>query len=205
MNVTIFSLGPLSTNGYLLDNGKEAVFIDPGGKPEDVLQKLEQDGLTLTHVLNTHLHFDHVYGNTALHKATGAVIMANPKDEFLLGTEVGGGGFMGFPEVDKFEYTHLEEGEARFMDELCNVLATPGHTPGSLSFHFPESKVVFVGDLLFERSIGRTDFPGGSMDELKDAVRSKIFTLPPETVVHSGHGSPTSVGDEALHNPYFQG
>jgi hydroxyacylglutathione hydrolase len=83
------------------------------------------------------------------------------------------------------------------------VLSTPGHTPGSLSFHFPESKIVFVGDLLFYRSIGRTDFQGGSMETLLRSVREQIFTLPGETVVYPGHGPETSVGDEKVHNPFF--
>lgn len=205
MNVTIFTLGPLSTNGYLLDNGTEAVFIDPGGDPKDIIQKLEHDGLKLTHILLTHVHFDHTYGAAALSKATGAKILADPKGGALLDTELGAGGFMGLPEIEKYQFEPLEEGETTFLGEPCTVLETPGHCPGSLSFYFPESQVVFVGDLLFERSIGRTDFPGGSLDELKASVRNKIFTLPQETVVHSGHGSSTGVGTEALHNPYFQG
>ena len=88
--------------------------------------------------------------------------------------------------------------------KLLRVLSTPGHTAGSLSYYFPAAKCVFVGDLVFYRSIGRTDFPGGNMEQLLDSVRTQIFTLPPETELHAGHMLSTTVHDEMLHNPYFR-
>lgn len=205
MQIQTFSLGPLMTNGFLLSNNGKAVFVDPGGDPAQVVSRIESDGLDLTHIIITHLHCDHIYGSVALAKATGATILANPEDEFLLQTEVGGGGLMGLPMVETFEYEHLGAGSTEFMGLKCEVLATPGHTPGSLSLYFPDAGAVLVGDLLFKRSIGRTDFPGGSMDELMRSVRERIFTLPAETIVYSGHGPQTTVGDEAAHNPFFNG
>lgn len=205
MRIDTFSLGPLMTNGFLLSDGGKAVFIDPGGDPAAVLSRLEADGLALTHVVVTHLHCDHIYGGAALARATGAPILANPEDDYLLETEVGGGGLMGLPKVETFEYQPLPPGKTEFLGRPCEVFATPGHTPGSLSLYFPDAGAVFVGDLLFKRSIGRTDFPGGSQDALVASVREKIFILPPETVVYSGHGPETTVGDEAAHNPFFTG
>ncbi|MBU1001784.1 MAG: MBL fold metallo-hydrolase [Proteobacteria bacterium] len=204
MDIRSYALGPLMTNGFLVRNGPEALFIDPGGDPALVLEDIRKQGLSLKQIVITHLHCDHIYGAAAMAKATGAPVLAHPKDEFLLGTEVGGGGLMGLPLVDDFPYGPLQPGSARFLGLEVEVLHTPGHSPGSVSLYFREQGVVFVGDLLFKRSVGRTDFHGGSTATLMDSVRDKIFTLPPETVVYSGHGPETTVGDERLHNPFFQ-
>ena len=110
---------------------------------------------------------------------------------------------MGFPRTPSFSFTPLQEGELTLLGVTCRVLATPGHSPGSLSFYFQDLGAVFVGDLLFYRSVGRTDFPGSSEQELIRSVRSKIFTLPKETVVYPGHGPETTVGQEKLNNPFF--
>lgn len=206
MQIRSFPLGPLDTNCHVAWNGTLAVAVDPGGDPAEVVDFLKANNLTLTHILNTHLHFDHIYGNQALHAATGAPILACAKDAYMLDSELGSGGMWGFPKVTPFAYETIDEGEYTFMGLPCLVLHTPGHTPGSLSFFFPDGlgvPAVFVGDLLFYRSIGRTDFPGGSMADLTKSVTRKIFTLPGETVVFSGHGLETSVGDERLNNPFF--
>lgn len=205
MDIRTFLLGPLSTNGYLVSEGGEAVFVDPGGDPAPVVEALSREGLTLTHILVTHLHCDHIYGCAALAKATGAPILAYEKDDFLMDSEIGrGGGGFGLPPVRPFAHENLAPGTTRFLGLPVNVLHTPGHTPGSLSFHFPEQGVVFGGDLLFKRSIGRSDFPGGDGNQLLESVRRELFTLPDETVVYSGHGPWTTVGDERMHNPFFQ-
>jgi glyoxylase-like metal-dependent hydrolase (beta-lactamase superfamily II) len=204
MQIKAYMLGPLQTNGYLMSNNGRAVFVDPGGDPAEVVSDINAQGLKLEYILNTHFHFDHVLGNAALAEATGAKIVANPKDKYLLGDGIGGGGMMGMPKVDDFEYEPISEGDMEFIGLPCKVLETPGHTLGSLSFYFPDAGAVFVGDLLFFRSIGRTDFPGGNMDSLLEATRNKIFTLPPETTVFSGHGPKTNVADEKNHNPFFR-
>ena len=203
MDVQTFPIGPLQTNCYLACLGDKAVAVDPGGDPAPLLIHLKQEGLSLTHILNTHLHFDHIFGNHALQRATGAPILACDEDAFLMQTELGKGGVWGLPQVDDFEFTPIEPGKHTFLGTPCEALHTPGHTPGSLSFHFPEHKVCFVGDLIFNRSVGRTDFPGGDFDTLKNAVIEKIFTLPDETRLYSGHGDATTVGQEKLHNPFF--
>jgi len=205
MELKTFHLGPLQTNCYLLCGDGEAVAVDPGGNPAAVLEHLERAGLTLTHILNTHLHFDHTYGNRELSEATGATVYASRDDLVLLESWLGRGGDMGLPLVDEYAVTPLAPGTHTFAGFECRVFATPGHSPGSLTFHFPAAGAACVGDLIFYRSIGRTDFPGGSLEQLKASVRSHIFTLPPETRLLSGHGPETTAGEEHLHNPYFQG
>ena len=203
LQVTAMPLGVLDTNCYIVHTEREATVIDPGGDADEILSFLGRNRLTLTTILNTHLHFDHIQGNADLVAATGAPVLASPRDGYLLGTELGGGGMMGFPRTPVFSFTHLDEGEQTFLGAVCRVLATPGHSPGSLSFYFAEIGSVFVGDLLFYRSVGRTDFPGSSERDILRSVRTKIFSLPEATVVYPGHGPETTVGAERLNNPFF--
>lgn len=205
MDIATFPLGSLQTNCYVLANGDRAVAVDPGGDPGPVLAHIKARGLTLTHILNTHLHFDHTAGNKALSEATGAPVLAHESDSSLLETWLGRGGDMGLPLITPYEWQPLEPGEAEFAGAACRVLHTPGHSMGSLTFHFPDAGAAFVGDLIFYRSIGRTDFPGGDLEILKRSVQEHIFTMPPETRLLSGHGPETTVGDERNHNPFFGG
>ncbi len=204
LKTKIFALGVLQTNCYLLHTQNEALVIDPGGEPDKLIRYLKDNSLDLQIILNTHLHFDHIQGNANLAEACGARILAPEADRFLMDTEVGSGGFMDFPETPAFDFEDLSEGAHSFAGHEYHVLATPGHTPGSLSFYFPELKAVFVGDLIFHRSVGRTDFPGGDMDVLIKSVRDKIFILPQETMIYSGHGPQSSILEEKQHNPFFQ-
>lgn len=201
--VTPMPLGPLDTNCYVVHSEDAAVVIDPGGDAHEILAFLAAGNLTVQAILNTHLHFDHIQGNADLVAVTGVSVMASSKDAFLLETELGGGGMMGFPRTPQFTFTSLEEGEMPLLGTTCRVLPTPGHSPGSLSFYFEELGAVFVGDLLFYRSVGRTDFPGSSERELLRSVRTRIFTLPEETIVYPGHGPETTVRQERLNNPFF--
>ncbi len=204
MNIRAIPLGPLQTNCYLLSADSRAVAVDPGGDPGPLLRILEQENLALERILNTHLHFDHTAGNAALAKATGAPIQASKREEAYLDKDVFRGGFMGLPAIEAYEFEDIAPGETRILGRRCVVLDTPGHSPGGLSFHFPDEKAVFVGDLVFQRSIGRTDFEGGSMETLLDSARRKILSLPDDTRIFAGHRDPTTVGEEKLHNPYFR-
>jgi hydroxyacylglutathione hydrolase len=203
MRVETFALGPLQTNGYLLAHAGRALFVDPGGDPRPVRRMLDNEKLALEAVALTHLHCDHLYGAADLAQAYGAPILASPEDAYLMDTELGAGGFMGLPLAKEFAWEPLAPGPRQFLGLECQVLATPGHSPGSLSLYFPDAGAVFVGDLLFLRSIGRTDFPGGDLDALMASVRERIFTLPGETTVYSGHGPSTTVAAEMAHNPFF--
>ncbi|PIE68390.1 MAG: MBL fold metallo-hydrolase [Deltaproteobacteria bacterium] len=164
---------------------------------------MDEKGLKLTHILNTHLHFDHIQGNACLARLTGAPILAGSEDDYLMQTELGRGGMMGFPYTEPFTYQPLKGGEYRFLELDCTVFATPGHSPGSRSFYFPELQWVFVGDLIFYRSVGRTDFPGGDANVLRRSARDCILSLPEETVIYPGHGPETDVVSESLHNSFL--
>ncbi|CCH48534.1 MBL fold metallo-hydrolase [Pseudodesulfovibrio piezophilus] len=205
MEIKNFPLGPLQTNCYLLYDDSEALVIDPGGDPTQLTDFVKEHALTITHILNTHLHFDHTYGNKVLSERTGAPILCGEHDLPLLENELGRGGTFGLPEVEPYEAEIIEPGEHTFGNFSCTVFHTPGHSAGSLTFHFPDAQAAFVGDLIFYRSIGRTDFPGGDLEVLKNSVKEYIFTLPPETLLLSGHGPETSVADEMHHNPFFGG
>jgi glyoxylase-like metal-dependent hydrolase (beta-lactamase superfamily II) len=203
MRIETFALGPLSTNCFVLAHDGRALAVDPGGNPLTVLEFLAENGLELALILNTHLHFDHILGNRALNAATGAPILADPAGTVLMQSEIGRGGLMGLPIVPDFEFTELLPGETEFLGLPCRVLPTPGHAPGSLTFYFPQARAAFVGDLIFQRGIGRTDFPGGDLATLLKSVRERIFTLPGDTVLYPGHGPETTVDDERAHNPFL--
>ena len=204
LSVEIFHLGPLETNCYVVYTpADEAVVIDPGGNPAPVIAFLKARGLRLTHILNTHLHFDHIGGNAELQAETGAPVLACAEDGELLQSELGGGGFMGMPLTPAFSFEPLEPGPHEFLGETCQVLATPGHSRGSLSFYFSSLAAVFCGDLIFYRSVGRTDFAGGDETVLKKSAYTQILVLPENTVIYPGHGPATDVRDARENNPFF--
>ena len=202
-HIESFNLGPLETNCHVLSHQGQAVVVDPGGDPAEVLAYLLAQGLSVTHILVTHLHFDHIYGCAKLARETGAPVLAPEGDAGLMQTELGGGGMFGLPRVESFASAPAPLGQAVFAGLECLCLATPGHSPGSLTYYFPQAGAAFVGDLIFYRSVGRTDFPGGSSAQLKQSVLERIFTLPGDTVLYSGHGLETTVDSERTHNPFF--
>lgn len=199
MRVLTFPLGPLETNCYLLVEGSEAVAVDPGGDPAVVVKYLADNKLKLAAILNTHLHFDHVGGNAPLARATGAPIYLCKEDLFLL--QATSGTRFGLPPTESFDYQDMGPGETTFMGLRCTVIHTPGHSPGSLSFYFPDQGVLFSGDVLFYRDTGRSDLPGGSRPILEnETIRGKLYKLPDATVVYPGHGPETTIGVEKVEN-----
>lgn len=195
-------MGPLETNCYIVYSGKMAVVIDPGGQADELLDLANHEGLQITHILLTHLHFDHTYGVRALAEGTGAKTLASEKDRFMLQSEMGLGGMWGMPSVPKYDFAGIEPGDLKLECGMCKVLETPGHSPGGLSFYFDEIQAVFSGDSLFYRSIGRTDLPGGNQNTLLRSIREQLYSLPDETAVYPGHGLSSFIGDEKLNNPY---
>ncbi len=202
MDIKVFGLGPLETNCYVIVNENRAVVIDPGGDPAQVLEFLKKTGIKLDRILNTHFHFDHIFGNAELSAATGTAIYAADSGLSVLDTSVGNGSMMGI-QVPAFESKDIAVGTTEMIGLECTVLATPGHAPGSLTFYFPALESAFVGDLIFRRSIGRTDFEGGDTALLQKSVLEQIFTLPGNTALLSGHGPATTVSEEKNHNPFF--
>jgi len=198
------SVGPLQVNCFLVACAKtrEAMIVDPGEEGPRILRLAESNGLAIKKVVNTHGHFDHIGANQAVIEATGAELMMHEADLPLLQNarnhaEVYGLSVTPSPEPDKF----LEEGDSFTVGELSfSVFHVPGHSPGSICL-LSEGHL-FVGDVLFAGSIGRTDLPGGDFDALVEGVREKLFRLPADTTVHSGHGPDTTIGREKQMNPF---
>lgn len=146
MSYSVYPLGPLETNSYLVYKDGQAVVIDAGGDPAPILHDLRAKGLTLAAICLTHRHFDHMYGVATLVKETGAPVYSPVHDACLIGTESSDGGIWGFPPVPAFESRDLPTGPQVFGGMACTVLDTPGHTPGGVSYYFPDEKAVFTGD-----------------------------------------------------------
>jgi len=205
--VEILPVGLIQTNCYVVgcEETQEGAIIDPGGHPQRILAAVERHNLTIKYVLNTHAHFDHTEANGAVVEATGAPLAIHPLEIPLLEAS-GGAALFGLqaepgprPDVELEDGDELEIGTLRLQ-----VLHTPGHTPGHVCFYEPEEKVLFDGDVLFQRGVGRTDLPGGSWQKLIDSIRRVLFALPDETRVYSGHGGPTTIGEEKRLNPWLQ-
>ena len=204
MNLKRLVLGALETNCYLVwsDNG-EGIVIDPADKAEKILLALQQEKVSVTAVVLTHVHFDHLLAAEDVCAATGAPLYVGAGDEDALSNPQRNlSGWFGLgQEVVLKGATLLNEGDTiSFGNETLTVLETPGHTPGCICLHSTE--VLFSGDTLFQNSIGRLDFPGG--DE-RAMVRSlqRLLDLPESTKVYSGHGPATTIGNEKKYNPFL--
>lgn len=213
MEVKIFEFNPISENTYIAyDETKECVIIDPGcffqDEKELLLNFILDNELVVKHLLNTHLHFDHVFGNNFIYEQFKLETMANKGDEFLLEqlpTQLQMFGFTNedtrIPKVGKY----LNENDVvTFGNQRLIVMQIPGHSPGSIVFYNQEAGCVFVGDVLFRGSVGRTDMAGGNHKQLIDGIKEKLMKLPPDTVVYSGHGPLTTIREEARNNFYLQ-
>lgn len=198
------SVGPLQVNCFLVScpKTKETMVIDPGEEGPRILGLAEREGLKISQVVNTHGHFDHVGANQKVIEATGAKLALHEADLPLLQharrhAEVYGLTVNPSPEPDKL----LKEGDTLKIGEYSfSVFHLPGHSPGGICLLCEGH--LFVGDVLFAGSIGRTDLPGGDFDALVEGVREKLFSLPDETVVHPGHGQDTTIGRERKMNPF---
>jgi glyoxylase-like metal-dependent hydrolase (beta-lactamase superfamily II) len=200
-------VGLLQVNCYILgdEETKEAVVIDPGGNEEDILEVLNQHNLQLKLIIDTHGHFDHVDANLPLKEATGAAIAIHELDAMMLGKPSAEAMFFtgNRLRLSQADILLKEDDVLSFGPYRLKVLHTPGHTPGHISLVMEGHPYVYVGDLLFQGSIGRTDFPGGNFDHLIAAVRTKIFPLGDHYTVFPGHGPVTTVGQERKYNPFF--
>jgi glyoxylase-like metal-dependent hydrolase (beta-lactamase superfamily II) len=195
------------TNCYVVgaEPAGPGVVIDPGGDGPRIVAQVEEAGLAVEYVLLTHAHFDHVGAVPDVLQATGAQLALHAGDRPLL--ESGGGGArwgltlppMPAPDLALEDGQVLEVGDLRFQ-----VLATPGHTGGGVSFYEPQAGAVFVGDALFESGVGRTDLPGGDTATLMRSIKRVLFALPEETVVYPGHGPTTTIGREKRANPWVR-
>lgn len=206
LTLRTYILGDLETNVYLLVSGNEALLIDTPGGAEVIVDDLERDKLTLKGVVLTHAHFDHIIGMDALLARLPYLpeIYLNPIDQTLWDEHGLAPAFGLALRIEaRISYT-LHDGEVLTFDgHALKVLHTPGHTPGHISLYAPEIKSVFCGDTLFYRGIGRSDLPYGNEEDLFRSIREKLFALPDDTIVYSGHGPATTIGDEKKFNPFM--
>lgn len=213
MKITRFSFNGFQELTYVLwdETSGECAIIDPGcyyHRECEVLDNfISNNKLTVKHLLLTHLHLDHYFGAPYLSRTYGVPLSASQADDFLLKLMPMQADMYGtpLPEAPIATGRYLQEGDTIYVgEESIEVLHVPGHSKGSLAYYLPQSGCVFCGDALFEGSIGRTDLPGGDYQELLNAVRTRLFTLPAETVVYPGHGGDTTIGEEMRSNPFFQ-
>ncbi len=185
---------------------KKAAVIDPGGDEDRILDACNLDNLEVVYIIATHGHPDHVCGNGPVQQETGAKIIMHRADaEFFAKPEIKEYfSMLGLAESPAPDIL-VEDGDTITLgEETLSVIHTPGHTPGGICLY--NAPDCFTGDTLFVGGVGRTDFPGGSMGELSHSIKSKLLTLPPNTVVWPGHGyggSKSTIGEEARSNPYF--
>lgn len=199
-------------NCYVLsDETNEAVIIDAGCYfPQDgqiLKQYITDNNLSVKHLLNTHLHLDHVFGNAFVERTFGVKPEASEADEFLLRRLGEQCKMFGFnpnePTVQLGNY--LKDGDkVTFGHIRIDVIGVPGHSPGGLAYYIASEHCLFSGDSLFKGSIGRADLEGGDFETLHNAVCTRLLTLPSETIVYPGHGDNTTIGFEKMNNPFFR-
>jgi hydroxyacylglutathione hydrolase len=208
LRIRRFAGGPFQENAYLLEcatTGRAAV-VDPGYAADGMAEAIRQEGLEVEAIYLTHAHLDHVEGIPAVRRVTGAPIFLHPDDRFLYDRAPAQAQAFGYrlegdlPPVDR----DLQPGSRVRVGEVeLEVRFAPGHAPGHVIFHAPPEKVALVGDVIFHRSIGRTDLPGGDFQRLIRSIRTQILTLPDDTLLLTGHGPDTRVGEERRGNPFL--
>lgn len=200
-------LGICQTNCYFVyrEGNEEAIVFDPADEGDVIYEALCEKNLRAAGILLTHGHFDHIWGSGRLRERTGTKLYAFEKEKALCeDAQANVSAQMGRP------YTvtpdrYLKDGEQVCLAGLtCRVIATPGHTVGGCCYYFEEDGLLISGDTLFEESVGRTDFPTGSMSDLIRSIKEKLFVLPEEVQVFPGHGEATTIGMEKKYNPFCQ-
>lgn len=214
MNIKCFEVNPLGVNCYVLsDDTKEAVIIDCGCFHPDewaeIKNYIDTEGLQVKHLLNTHLHFDHIMGIPMVTNDFQLLPEANKSDLYIynkveeqikaiININVG---HIEMPPLGR----ELRDGDVvEFGEHKLQVIQTPGHTPGGVCFLCKEENILFTGDSLFRMSIGRTDLQGGCYEDLIFSIKERLCTLPDETIAYPGHGPATSIGDEKKYNMYLK-
>lgn len=210
MDITIIPVTPYEQNCTLArcESSGRAVLVDPGGDPERILEVARDADVTLEKILVTHGHFDHAGAVGRMARELGLPVEGPHEDDrFLLDTLPQWCAQVGFPACEAFVPDRwLDEGdEVQFGDQILQVRHCPGHTPGHVVFVHEQDRIAIVGDVIFQGSIGRTDFPRGDHQTLLDSIRRRIWPLGDDVTLLPGHGPTTTVGEERAHNPFLQG
>ncbi len=203
---------PFMENSYIvrLTDRADCLVVDPGFEPEEIAEKMQSLGVEPAMILNTHGHADHIAGNGYFKErwpdvplvigAGDAVMLTDPRANL---SAMAGGQLISPPP----DWTVVEGDTLEAAGFTMSVLEIPGHSPGHVVFVIDQvqPQVVIGGDVLFQGSIGRFDFPGGNEQQLLDGIRNKLYILPDDTIVYSGHGPPTTIGEEKRTNPFVRG
>jgi glyoxylase-like metal-dependent hydrolase (beta-lactamase superfamily II) len=201
------AVGPLEVNCYIVgcEQSHEGIVVDPGGDVEKIAAIVARHGLKIHTIINTHGHFDHLGGNRQALATFGARLLIHQADASMLSKSAEVARMYGMPGDNSPEAdAYLVDGmEVLFGTCRLKVLYTPGHTQGGCCLYFEDEHKVITGDTLFADSIGRTDLPGGSHEQLLNSIRTKLFTLPDDVIAYPGHGPQTTIGHEKRSNPYF--
>ena len=201
---------PFGENTYIIyDETNDCVIIDPGcsnaAEEDRLFGFIDSHRLKPLMVINTHGHVDHVVGNNALKRRYGIKVAAHPDTHYDFTQAKRQAVWLGFQPVGDIDLPDVDlqdDQEIKVGDGVLVVICTPGHAKGGISVYAPVEGWVFTGDALFCRSVGRTDLPGGDFDELRESIRSRLFTLPDDTEVYCGHGESSTIGEEKDFNPF---
>jgi len=206
MKIIKLEVGPLGANCYIVYCLKtlQGAVIDPGGNGRDIIGILNRDNIKLACIINTHGHADHIAANDEISNATGAPVFIHGADGKMLVSAQGNlSSYIGNNLICQPADRLLTDGEKFMVGEIeFAVIHTPGHTPGGICLLANDT--LFSGDTLFEQSIGRSDFPGGSHSQLINSIKNKLLVLPDHITVWPGHGPGTTIGDERQTNPFIQ-
>ncbi len=210
LNIKSFVFSPIQENTYLLFNEfNHCIIIDPGcyfpEEKDELKNYITQNGLKPVMLLNTHCHLDHVFGNKFIAETYNLTLQIHPLEKEMLELAPASGLMWNMP-FDNYtgELLFLNDGEKINLDgDELKIILAPGHSPGSIGFYCTGQHFIISGDVLFNRSIGRTDLPGGSHETLLKSIRERFFVLPGQTKVYSGHGPVTTVQEEKQENPFL--
>jgi hydroxyacylglutathione hydrolase len=203
----MFTVGQIAENCFLFrrDGSDRALIVDPGDEAPRILHAAEELGVTIDGILLTHTHFDHIGAVAPLAKATGAPVWCPEIETPVLADINSFVPWPGFGPYESYEADHtVSGGEKLELAELeIDVIFTPGHSPGHVTYSIPDQAAVFSGDVLFQDSVGRTDLPGGDWATLLESIRTLVESHPPETTVYPGHMGITTLGAERATNPFL--
>ncbi|MFV0364964.1 MAG: MBL fold metallo-hydrolase [Mangrovibacterium sp.] len=211
IHIKKFVFNPVQENTYVLyDDSKTCVLVDPGNMFDYEHEQLDEfiaaEGLIVKQIVNTHCHFDHLFGVNYIRQKYQVPFMAHEKENAIIDLYPDWCAMRGVDGVEPVAYPdiYLKDGDVLENDRSkLQLLHVPGHSPGSLVVYCEEQRFLIAGDVLFQGSIGRTDLPQGNFEQLLDGIKSKLLTLPDDVKVYCGHGAETTIGAEKKNNPFL--